>query len=172
MRAITHPVFHSSWRREGMNTLTAFDRRQTHKDLFEFMLSTPEFNVLTGDEMGLLDRIMLVNNYASGHKFKSTDNIYLLIDGEVDVLHQQVTGALQREHIHMGEFFDLFSLIKSTRRYTKCIAVGTVRTASLPREAFELICRSNMPLSDHFRHIICRQILRYIPAQAGSVRCI
>lgn len=144
-----------------MHTLTVMESRKNNKSLFELMNNEPEFNVLSGEEMDLLDRIMLVNTYANGYKFRSADNIYLLIDGEVIVIHRRLRDPLHYENMHIGEFFDLFSLVDKKRRATECFAVGTVRAASLPRVVFDMIIRANIPLSLHFRQIITKQVMRY-----------
>ena len=151
-----------------MNTLTIKDRRNTDKSLFEFLLSVPGFNMLCDEEMEMLEKIMRVDNYASGHKFKSADNIYLIIDGEVAVTHRKKGGTLQLDRIHTGEFFGLYALIDSSKRSAKCTAAGSVRAASLPRTAFELLFRSNLALSFHFQHILTNQVVRDMRLPIGS----
>jgi len=146
------------------------DRRQNNKGLFDLMHGDPEFNVLSAEEVELLDRIMLVETYANGHRFKSDDNVYLLIDGDVVVIHRKMGDPLHYEHMHIGEFFDLFTLVQKSRHSAECFAIATVRAASLPRAVFELIIRANIPLSYHFRQIITKQIRRYFPAPGSTIR--
>jgi len=151
-----------------MNTLPIADRRNTDKSLFEFLFSVPGFNMLCDDEMEMLEKIMLVDNYPSGHKFNSAHNIYLIIDGEVAVTHRGKCGTLQLDRMHTGEFFGLYALINNSKRSAKCTAVDSVRAASLPRTAFELLFRSNLPLSLHFQHIIANQVACDMRVPAGS----
>lgn len=152
-----------------MHTLTVMDRRQNKKGLFELVQGEPEFKVLSEEDMDLLDRIMLVETYATGHKFKSSDNIYLLIDGDVTVIHKKMKDPMHFEHVHCGDFFDLFTLVEKRKTSAECFAVSSVRAASLPRAVFELIVRANIPLSYHFRQIITKQIRRYFPVPDSSI---
>ncbi|MEJ2362195.1 MAG: cyclic nucleotide-binding domain-containing protein [Gammaproteobacteria bacterium] len=146
-----------------MHTVTVMDRRQDTKGLFELVHGEPEFNVLSEEEMDLLDRIMVVKTYSNGYRFRSDDNIYLLIDGDVTVIHKMMRSPIHYEHMHIGEFFDLFTLVGNRRHSAECFAVASVRAASLPRAVFEFIIRANIPLSYHFRQIITNQIRRYFP---------
>lgn len=152
-----------------MHTLTVMDRRQNKKSLFALVHEEPEFKVLSDEDMDLLDRIMLVETYATGHKFRSPDNIYLLIDGDVTVIHKKMKDPMHFEHIHSGDFFDLFSLVEKRKTSAECFAANSVRAASLPRTVFELIIRANIPLSYHFRQIVTKQIRRYFPVPDNSI---
>ena len=152
-----------------MNTLSAIDRRKTDKNLFEFLLSVSGFNMLTYEEIEMLEKIMRVDNYSNGHKFNTTDNIYLIIDGDVAITQKESSGIMQLEHMHSAEFFGLFSLIDSSRQSAKCTAVNSVRAASLPRTAFELLFRSHLPLSLHFQNLIANQITQHMRIPTGPV---
>lgn len=116
----------------------------------------------------MLEKMMLVDNYANGHKFNSNQNIYLIISGEVAVTNRDKSHTLHLDRVHKGEFFGLYALIDESKRSAKCTAVGTVRAASLPRTAFELLFRSNLPLSFHFQHIVNNQMLRDMQAPLNS----
>ncbi|MGD9000320.1 MAG: cyclic nucleotide-binding domain-containing protein [Granulosicoccaceae bacterium] len=151
-----------------MKTLPDGDRRKNDKDLIEFLLSVSEFNMLSDDEMEMLDKIMVVDNYRGGHKFESADNVYLIIDGEVAVTHKRKCGTLQLDRMHAGELFGVFSLIDNSKRSARCTALGSVRAASIPRSAFELLFKSNLPLSNHFQHIVAHQMVPDMHATAGG----
>lgn len=151
-----------------MNTLSVIDRRKTDKNLFEFLLSVPGFSMLSYDEIEMLEKIMRVDNYANGHKFKTADNIYLVIEGEVAITQKEKSGIMQLEHMQAGEFFGLFSLIDNSRQSATCTADNSVRAASLPRTAFELLFRSHLPLSLHFQHLIANQVTHDMRIPAGS----
>lgn len=142
-----------------MKTVTQKYLQNSNMELIEFLLSTPEFNMLSYDELDMLDKIMLVSNYPHGHKFRSVDNVYLIIDGEVAVSDKEKHGIPQLTRMQPGELFGLFSLIDNSRRTATCLAVGRVRAASIPRSAFELLFRSNLPLADHFQRIAADQLL-------------
>lgn len=137
-----------------MKTLNSYEQHNTAINLIEFLMSIPEFNTLTNDELEMLDKIMLVNHYPDSHKFKSDDNIYLIIDGDVAERYKKECGLMQLNHIHSGELFGLFSLINNSKQTAICSAVGSVSAASLPRSAFELLINSNLPLGKHFRRIV------------------
>ena len=137
-----------------MKTLNYYEQHNTAINLIEFLMGIPEFNTLTNDELEMLDKIMLVDNYPDGHKFKSDNNIYLIIDGDVAERYKKESGLMQLNHMHSGDLFGLISLINNSKQTAICSAVGTVRAASLPRSAFELLINSNLPLGNHFQRII------------------
>ena len=137
-----------------MNTLNSWDQRNMAINLIEFLMSMPEFNTLTHDQLEMLDKTMLVDNYPDGHKFKSDNNIYLIIDGDVAERYKKENGLMQLNHMHSGELFGLFSLIDNSKQTAICSAVGSVRAASLPRSAFELLINSNLPLGKHLRSVV------------------
>ena len=136
-----------------MKTLNSYERHNTAINLIEFLMSIPKFNTLPNDELEMLDKIMLVDHYPDGHKFKSDDNIYLIINGDVAERYKKDCSLMQLNHIHSGELFGLFSLINNSKQIAICSAVGSVSAASLPRSAFELLINSNLPLGKHFRRI-------------------
>lgn len=142
-----------------METAISHNQQTPKLELVDFLLSTPEFNMLTYDELDMLDKIMLVSNYSHGHKFKSVDNVYLIIEGEVAVSDKERHDTPQFTRMQPGELFGLFSLIDHNKRATTCTAVGTVRAASIPRSAFELLFRSNLPLAEHFQRITADRVV-------------
>jgi len=151
-----------------MNSISIVDRRRTDKSLSEFLPRDPEFNLLGNDEIEMLEKIMLVNNYSRGHTFKSSENIYLIIDGDVSISRKEESGCVHIEHMHTGDFFGLFSLFDNIKPTVKCTAAGSVRAALLPRNAFELLFRSNIPLSLHIQQIIVKQLRRKTTIQDST----
>lgn len=137
-----------------MKTLNAWNQHNMTINLIEFLIGMPEFNTLTENELEMLDKIMLVDHYPDGHKFKSNDNIYLIIHGDVVKRDKKDSDLLQLNYMHSGEFFGLFSIINNNKKTAICSAVGSVTAASLPRTAFELLINSNLPLGKHFRHMM------------------
>lgn len=137
-----------------MKALNYYEQHNTAINLIEFLMSIPEFNTLSNNELEMLDKIMLVDHYPDGHKFKSNDNIYLIIDGDIAERYKKDSGLMQLNHIHSGELFGLSSLINNSKKKAICSAVGPVSAASLPRSAFELLFNSNLSLGKHFRHIV------------------
>ena len=140
-----------------MNPLFHWQQEETDMNLIEFLLNQPGFNTLSDDELDMLDKIMLINNYPCGHKFKSNDNVYLILDGDVAVTNKRKCGTLQLDRIHSGELFGLSSVIDDSVQAATCTAVGPVKAASIPRSAFELLFNSDIPLSNHFHQIIAHQ---------------
>ena len=153
-----------------MNTSISWKQKKFNINLVEFLLSTPEFNMLSYDELEMLDKIMLVDNYPHGHKFKSVDNVYLIIDGEVAVSDKKNGGIPQLKRMHPGELFGVFSLIDNSKRTATCTAVGSVRAASIPRTAFELLFKSNLPLANHFQRIAAAQVVHDMHVFACATR--
>jgi CRP-like cAMP-binding protein len=152
-----------------MNTSISLGQKQSNMSLIEFLLSTPDFNTLSYDELEMLDKIMLVDTYHDGHKFKSVSNVYLIIDGEVAVSNRETRGVMQLNRVYSGEIFGLFSLIDHSKRSATCTAVGPVRAASIPRSAFELLLRSKLPLANHFQRVAEHQMVHDIHAVTGAV---
>ena len=136
-----------------MKTLNQQGLNKMTMNLVEFLVSEPQFNSLSNDELQMLDKIMLVADYRDGHKFKSNDNIYLVIEGDVAERYEQESGIMQLNRIASGDLFGLYSLVDTTKKTAICSAVGSVRAASLPRSAFELLINSNLPLGKHFRRV-------------------
>ena len=137
-----------------MKILNSWDQNNMVINLTEFLMSVPELNTLSNDELEMLDKIMLVDHYPDGHKFKSNDNIYLIIDGHVAERYKNESGVMQLNHRHSGDLFGLFSIIDNSKQRATCTANGSVRAASLPRSAFELLFNSKLPLGNHFRRIV------------------
>ena len=144
-----------------MHTLANTAQNMTDITLYDFLLGMPGFCILRDDDLEILERIMRVDNYRHGHSFKTADNIYLIMDGEVAVTYHEESGHLQHDHAHRGDLFGLYSLIDTSKKSAHCTAISWVRAASLPRTAFELLLRSSMPLSLHFQHIVENQLARH-----------
>ena len=144
-----------------MNTFANTARNMTDISLYDFLLGIPGFCTLCDDELEMLERIMRVDDYHNGHNFKSADNIYLIMDGDVSITHREKSGDLQHDYVQRGDFFGLYSLIDSSKKSANCTAIGKVRAASLPRTAFELLFRSSLPLSLHFQNIVANQLARH-----------
>jgi signal-transduction protein with cAMP-binding, CBS, and nucleotidyltransferase domain len=137
-----------------MKALNSLDQNNAAINLIEFLMSMPEFNTLTHDQLEMLDKTMRIDQYPNGHKFKSNDNIYLIIEGDVAERYKKENGLMQLNHVHSGELFGLYSLIDNSKQTATCSSVGSVSVASLPRTAFELLINSNLPLGKHFRRIV------------------
>jgi len=147
-----------------MKTSISWRQKKFNMNLIEFLLSTPEFNMLSYDELEMLDKIMLVDNYPDGHKFKSVNNVYLVIEGKVSVTQKRNHGTLQLNRAYPGELFGLYSLIDDSKCLATCKAVGLVRAASIPRSAFELLFSSTLPLASHFQRIVAHQRVHAVRA--------
>jgi CRP-like cAMP-binding protein len=135
-------------------------------NLSEFLHTAPEFSDMSAGDIASLEKAMMVRDYPDGHVFfsegSSPDALYLIIDGEVAVSHLkgEERGYVVIKRMHAGEFFGLMALIDHTRRHASCTAVGKVRVASLPSNAFALLYESNSRLSNRFQLIIARQLAR------------
>ena len=138
----------------------------TIMNFFEFLQTVPDFDVMSSEDIEILDKIMLVRDYPDGHEFIHEDtvghDIYLIVDGCVAVTHKKGKnrGLLDMKHLHPGELFGLISLVDDGKHEASCRAIGMVKAASLPRSTFKLLYESNSPLARHFQYIVSRQLMR------------
>jgi CRP/FNR family transcriptional regulator, cyclic AMP receptor protein len=130
----------------------------------EFLLSVPQFANFTQPELEVLEKAMIVRDYADGHVFMKEgergDAMYLIIEGEVVVSrkHKLERGVDVLEKMGRGDMFGLISLVDNGRRSATCTAVGKTAVASLPYSAFRLLFRANAPIAHHFQYLIARQL--------------
>lgn len=147
-------------------------------NLGEFLSTTPDFEVLTDDDLAVLEKAMVIKNHDDGHVFFSQgsrgENIYLILEGEVSVKRHidKQMAALKLKQMHKGELFGLYSLITGRRHEATCEAVGPVKTASLPRSAFKLLYDAHSPLTHHFQDIVARQLMQDYRSLVGLLRNI
>lgn len=141
----------------------------------DFLEVVPAFEEFTRPELDLLERAMVVRDFPDGHVFvqegSSADTMHLIVEGKVLVKRRrpegigtEVLGQLQA-----GEIFGLVALIDHGVRTATCVAEGPVRTASLPRTAFELLFKGDARIGYHFQKLIARQMVHDIRIATASL---
>lgn len=130
--------------------------------LADILRRAPEFSTLPTNELDMLANAMVVRDYQDGHQFikegKPGDTFYLIIEGQVEVTRKTAHGLAEINHLKDCQSFGMVSLIDHGKRTASCTAKGSVKVASLPRSAFDLLYNSNIPLANHFLHIVSRQL--------------
>ena len=137
-----------------MNALNNSYKNESDIDLIEYFRNQPEFASFLNDELKMLEKIMLVRHYPDSYTFKSSENIYLMIEGNVTAKYTKDNDIIKFNNINPAQFFGLFSLINNIQQPVKYVSLGGVIAASLPRIAFELLLNSKLPLAGKLRHII------------------
>jgi CRP-like cAMP-binding protein len=148
--------------------------------LKNFLKTLPTFALSNFSESDIdtLVKALYVEQYPGGHAFtyqdKQGQNLYLLIDGEVQVSrNDEITGKEQKIKIfHSGELFGLLSLLNNMPAAATCTAVGPVTVASLPRAAFNLLFQSAAPIAHHFQFLVANQLAHDIQDRNRSLRAL
>lgn len=128
------------------------------------------FRDLTADERDALSRAMKVERYADGHLFIREGvppvdwrhAVYVILDGKVlvtvDRKGPEDFGVVRL--LEPGEVFGIVALVDDGARAATCRAAGPVTVASLTRQAFTLLYRSDLPVAVHFQLALARQLAR------------
>lgn len=131
-------------------------------NLSDILRRAPEFSNLPTNELETLANTMVVKDYPDGYQFikegRSGDTFYLIVEGSVSVTRKTAHTIVDINNLKERQSFGMVSLIDHGKRTATCTANGPVKVASLPRAAFELIYNSNIPLANHFLHIVSRQL--------------
>jgi len=116
-------------------------------------------------DLDTLERAMSISHYPDGHVFiregERGDAMYLVIDGQVDVVRRRAGGS-GIDFIHSmvaGEMFGLLALVDQYPRAATCTAVGPVQAASLSRDVFQLLCHTSAPISLRFQESVAQQMM-------------
>ena len=129
-------------------------------------------------DIDVLAKALYVEGYPGDYAFtyqnKLAQNLYLLIDGEVQVSrNDEITGEEQKlKVLHSGELFGLLSLLDNMPATATCTAVGPVTVALLPRPAFNLLFQSAAPIAYHFQFLVANQLARDIQDRNRSLRTL
>ncbi len=148
--------------------------------LKNFLKTLPAFAFSSFSEadIDVLVKALYVEKYPGGHAFTCQDkqgqNLYLLIDGEVQVIrHDEITGEEQKFKVcRRGELFGLLSLLDNMPAAATCTAVGPVTVASLPRAAFNLLFQSAALIAHHFQFLVANQLAHDIQDRNRSLRAL
>ncbi len=143
-------------------------------NLSDILRRSSEFSGLPTKELETLANTMVVRDYPDGHVFiregASGDTFYVIVEGQVVVSRKTTHGVADINHLKECQSFGMVSLIDHGKRTGTCIASGPVKVASLPRTAFEMLYHANIPLANHFLHIVSRQLRHDIRNLANRIR--
>ncbi len=143
------------------------------KNFSEFLNTVPSFANFNRRELEMLEQAMIVEDYQDGHVFmeegKAADRMYLIVEGEVMVTRQRVEarGYDELNRMHNGDLFGLISLVDHGPHSATCTAVGPVKAAFLPRNAFELLFKTHANVGYHFQQLIAQQLVQNMRAYTG-----
>jgi CRP-like cAMP-binding protein len=133
--------------------------------LKNYLRSLPGFQFLSDTDVEHVAAAMRVDEYPNGHVFIYQDrlnqDLYLLLDGQVDVTHYGNTGRYYTlKTLRSGEFFGLPSLSTGKPATTSCTASGPVKAASLPFSAYLLLYQPDSEIGCRFQFVIATQLAR------------
>ena len=144
----------------------------TEFDLGAFLQTVPSFAEFKPQELMVLEKAMVIDEYADGHEIigehKRPDAIYLIIEGEVAATHRRakLRGVDVYERLGAGDLFGLVALIDHQREWATYRAVGPVTVAYLPYNVFDLLFTANAPIAHHFQGLIAQQLAHDLRACA------
>ncbi len=143
-------------------------------NLSDVLRQSPEFSGLPTRELDMLADTMVVRDYPAGHHFikegRPGDTFYIIVEGQVVVTRKTAHHVAEINHLKDCQSFGMISLIDHGKSTATCTAVGPVKAASLPRTAFEMLYHSNIPLANHFLHIVSRQLRHDMRNLANQIR--
>jgi len=143
-------------------------------NLSDILRRAPEFANLPNTELETLANTMVVRDYPDGHQFikegRSGDTFYVVVEGHVVVTRKTAHGVVEINHLQQCQLFGMVSLIDRGKRTASCTAQGPVKVAALPRGAFEMLYNANVPLANHFLHIVSHQLSHDMRNLADQIR--
>lgn len=126
-----------------------------------------KFDALTDADVALLERVLVVSDYPSGHVFvREGDHAnarnaatWLLLEGEVGVVAAAPEGGWGVQRVMgPGEFVGILALLVNIRRSTTCTANGHVVAAKLDRATLDELFRRDTGVHIRFQMLIARQL--------------
>lgn len=144
--------------------------------LGEFLQTIPTFAEFGPQELEVLERAMVVDQYPDGHEFIGEDKraqaIFLVVEGEVVATHRRahLRGIDVYEHLRPGDVFGLVALLDHRPEWATYRAVGPVTAASLPYNVFDLLFTANAPIAYHFQYLTALQLAHDLRTCARTLR--
>jgi CRP/FNR family cyclic AMP-dependent transcriptional regulator len=130
----------------------------------EFLQRIPTFAEFGPQEVAVLEKAMVVDQYPDGYEFIGEDKrgqaTFLIVEGEVVATHRRIKlrGYDVYEHLGPGDLFGLVGLIDHRPEWATYRAVGPVTAASLPYNVFDLLFTADAPIAHHFQYLIALQL--------------
>jgi cAMP-dependent protein kinase regulator len=129
-------------------------------DLHAFLSTNPHTAMLSPPDCAALARQLVEGAFEDGHVFikegQRGDALYLLLEGEVVVTRSGLAEPLKS--LQPGELFGLIALIDNEPRSAGCRAVGPVRVAALPHDAFSQLFNAHAPIADALQRALAAQL--------------
>lgn len=143
--------------------------------LKNYLRTLPGFQFLSDFDVEHVAAAMRVDEYANGHVFIYQDRLnqelYLLLDGQVEVAHYGNTGRhYVLKTLQPGEFFGMPSLSTGKPAITSCTARGPVKVASLPFSAYLLLYQPDSEIGCRFQFVIATQLARDLHDRHDALR--
>lgn len=143
--------------------------------LKKYLRSLPGFQFLSDTDVEHVAAAMRVDEYANEHVFIYQDrlnqDLYLLLDGQIEVTHYGNTGRhYTLKTLQPGEFFGLPSLSTGKPAITTCTARGPVKVASLPFSAYLLLYQPDSEIGCRFQFVIATQLARDLHDRHDTLR--
>lgn len=132
--------------------------------LHQFLDNDWLFDDFSARELEQLANAMTERDVFSGEVLvledERPDRLFVLLEGAVEVTRKQEGGERVIALLGPGSMFGLLALLDRGRRAATCVARGRGKVAEMPRDAFDLLYKSNAPLADKFQYAIARQLAR------------
>ncbi len=143
--------------------------------LKNYLRTLPGFQFLSDADVEHVAAAMRVDEYPNEHVFIYQDRLnqemYLLLDGKVEVTHYGNTGRYYTlKYLQPGEFFGLPSLSTGKPALTACTARGPVKVASLPFSAYLLLYQPDSEIGCRFQFVIATQLARDLHDRHDALR--
>jgi CRP-like cAMP-binding protein len=143
--------------------------------LKNYLRSLPGFQFLSDTDVEHVAAAMRVDDYPNEHVFIYQDrlnqDLYLLLDGQIEVTHYGNTGRhYALKTLKPGEFFGLPSLSTGKPAITCCTARGPVKVASLPFSAYLLLYQPDSEIGCRFQFVIATQLARDLHDRHDTLR--
>jgi CRP-like cAMP-binding protein len=145
--------------------------------LKNYLRALPGFQFLSDTDVEHVAAAMRVDEYPNGHVFIYQDrlnqDLFLLLNGRVDVAHYGNTGRhYTLKTLLPGEFFGLQSLSTGKPANTSCTTQGPVRVASLPFSAYLLLYQPDSEIGCRFQFVIATQLARDLHDRHDALRSL
>jgi CRP-like cAMP-binding protein len=143
--------------------------------LKNYLRTLPGFQYLSDIDIEHVAAAMRVDDYSNEHVFiyqgRLNQDLYLLLDGKIEVTHYGNTGRhYTLKTLQPGEFFGLPSLSLGKPANAACTARGPVKVASMPFPAYRLLYQPDSEIGCHFQFVIATQLARDLNDRHDALR--
>ena len=130
----------------------------------ELLQTAPIFSCFDQSQLRALEQAFSVQTFNEGHEFtregERNRTMYLIVEGEVMVTRNRrdTAGFELVKILGTGQIFGLITLLDKGYCTASCRALGDVKVASLPSEAFDVLMHNNAAIARNFQTVIVRQL--------------